>query len=162
VNQVTGARRAQLEAELSRESRTYLASYVLFNQALADHLGLHPTDVQAISLITAAPEMLTVKQIAEVTGLTTGSATRLVDRLERGGYVTRQPDEQDRRRVLVAAVPGRMARVQAVWDDLRGGWQAMFEDLSESELEVVIRHMRRAQQLSQTQMERLRGRSTPP
>jgi DNA-binding MarR family transcriptional regulator len=162
VIQVTGARRAQLEAELSRESRTYLASYVLFNQAVADHLGMHPTDVQAINLITAAPEPLTVKQIAEVTGLTTGSATRLVDRLERGGYVTRRPDEQDRRRVLVAAVPDRMARVQAVWDDLRGGWHVMFQDLSEAELEVIIRHMRRAQELSHIQMELLRGRPTPP
>lgn len=159
---MTGARRAQLEAELSRESRTYLASYVLFNQAVADHLGLHPTDVQAISLITAATEPLTVKQIAEVTGLTTGSATRLVDRLERGGYVTRRPDAQDRRRVLVAAVPDRMTRVQAVWDDLSGGWQALFEDLNEAELEVVIRHMRRAQQLSRTQIERLRVNPTPP
>ncbi|WP_412537939.1 MarR family transcriptional regulator [Longispora sp. K20-0274] len=160
--QVTQDRRAQLEAELAGESRSYLASYVLFNQAVADHLGLHPTDVQAISLITAAPEPLTVKRIAEVTGLTTGSATRLVDRLERGGYVTRQPDERDRRRVLVVAVPARMARVRAVWDDLRPGWQAMFADLSDAELEVLIRHMRRAQQLSRTQMERLRAAPARP
>jgi len=154
---VTRDHRAELEAELSQESRSYMASYVLFNQAVADHLGLHPTDVQAISLITAAPEPLTVKQVAEVTGLTTGSATRLVDRLERDGYVARTPDPTDRRRVLVTPVPKRMARVQAVWDDLRGGWQALFEDLSEKELEVIISHMRRAQQLSRTQTEKLRA-----
>jgi len=158
VIEVTPDRRARLEEELTRESRGYLASYVLFNQAVADHLGLHPTDVQAISLITAAPEPLTVKQVAEVSGLTTGSATRLVDRLERDGYVARTPDPTDRRRVLVTPIAQRLARVQAVWDDLREGWQALFEDLNETELEVIIGHMRRAQQLSRIQTEKLRAR----
>src|SRR4051794_10812392 len=102
---MTDTPRARLYDELSTAARRYLAAYVLFNQALADHLGLHPTDVQCLSLLTAAPGPLTVKQIAEMTGLTTGSATRLVDRLERDGYVVRTPDQRDRRRVLVAPVP---------------------------------------------------------
>ena len=43
---MTETRRARLYEELSMASRRYLAAYVLFNQAIADHLGLHPTDVQ--------------------------------------------------------------------------------------------------------------------
>ncbi|WP_225832594.1 MarR family winged helix-turn-helix transcriptional regulator [Streptomyces sp. NK08204] len=151
-------RRARLYEELSRESRRYLAAYVLFNQAIADHLGLHPTDVQCLSLLTAEPGPLTVKQIADMTGLTTGSATRLVDRLERGGYVLRTPDPQDRRRVLVSPVPERMARVTSVWDDLGQTWQRLLDDHTEDELEVITRHMRRAHDLSHTQMRRLRSR----
>ncbi|WP_030412809.1 MarR family winged helix-turn-helix transcriptional regulator [Streptomyces sp. NRRL S-1448] len=158
---MTDPHRAQLYEELSSESRRYLASYVLFNQALADHLGLHPTDVQCLSLLTAEPGPLTVKQIAEMTGLTTGSATRLVDRLERGGYVARTPDQQDRRRVLVTPVPDRIARVAAVWDDLGRSWQALLDEHTEDELEVLIRHMRRAHELSHAQMGRLRSRPKP-
>ncbi|WP_214412171.1 MarR family winged helix-turn-helix transcriptional regulator [Sphaerisporangium fuscum] len=158
---MTGMRRGRLYEELSMASRRYLASYVLFNQAVADHLGLHPTDVQFLSLLTAAPGPLTVKQIAEMTGLTTGSATRLVDRLERGGYVTRTPDREDRRRVLVAPVPERVARVTAVWDDLGQGWQALYAEHSDEELEVIVRHMRRAYDLSHDQMDRLRSRPKP-
>ncbi|MEU9572446.1 MarR family transcriptional regulator [Streptomyces massasporeus] len=153
--------RARLYEELSRESRRYLAAYVLFNQALADHLGLHPTDVQCLSLLTAEPDPLTVKQIADMTGLTTGSATRLVDRLERGGYVARTPDRQDRRRVLVTLVPEHVARVTAVWDDLGVAWHALLDDHTEDELEVITRHMRQAHDLSHTQMQHLRSRPKP-
>ncbi|WP_190110196.1 MarR family winged helix-turn-helix transcriptional regulator [Streptomyces cinnamoneus] len=159
--QVTDPRRARLYEELSRESRRHLAAYVLFNQAVADHLGLHPTDVQCLSLLTAEPGPFTVRQIADMTGLTTGSATRLVDRLERGGYVMRAPDQEDRRRVLVSPVPARIARVTAVWDDLGQAWEELLGEHTDDELEVITRHMRRAHDLSHAQMERLRSRPKP-
>jgi DNA-binding MarR family transcriptional regulator len=159
---VTETRRSGLYEELALASRRYNAAYVLFNQALADHLGLHPTDVQALSLITAEPGPLTVKQIAVLTGLTTGSATRLVDRLERNGFVTRTPDTADRRRVLVAPVPGRLARITAVWDELGRDWAALLDEHSEAELEVITRHLRRAHDLSHVQLQRLRSMPPPP
>ncbi|MFI7011322.1 MarR family winged helix-turn-helix transcriptional regulator [Streptomyces sp. NPDC050145] len=159
--QITNSRRALLSAELTEESRRYLAAYVLFNQAVADHLGLHPTDVQCLSLLTAGPGPHTVKQIAGMTGLTTGSATRLVDRLERDGYVVRTPDRQDRRRVLVTPVPERIARVTEVWDELGRTWQALLDDHTEDELEVIIRHTRRAHDLSHAHMRHLRSRPKP-
>ncbi|MGW0765542.1 MarR family winged helix-turn-helix transcriptional regulator [Streptomyces sp. NPDC002676] len=154
-------RRARLYDEMSMTSRRYLAAYTLLNQAIADHLGLHPTDVQFLSLLTAEPNPLTVRQIADMTGLTTGSATRLVDRLEREGYVSRTADPHDRRRVLVAPVPERIARVTAVWDDLGEAWQALLDEHTEDELEVITRHMRRAHDLSHDQMRRLRSRPKP-
>ncbi|MBF6090201.1 MarR family transcriptional regulator [Nocardia cyriacigeorgica] len=154
-------RRRALYDELSSESRRYMASYALFNQAVADRLGLHPTDVQCLSLLTGAPEPLTVKQISEMTGLTTGSATRLVDRLERGGYVTRTTDVHDRRRVLVTPVSERLTRVSALWDDLGEGWQAMLSEHTDDDLEVIIRYMRNAQQLSRIQIERLKAGAAP-
>ncbi|MER7009510.1 MarR family transcriptional regulator [Dactylosporangium sp. NPDC000555] len=158
---MTGARRARLYEELALASRRYNAAYVLFNQAIADHLGLHPTDVQALSLLTAEPGPLTVKQIAVLTGLTTGSATRLVDRLERGGYVVRAPDRDDRRRVLVSTVPERVARVSAVWDELGQAWQDLFAGHTEEELEVITSHLRQAHDLSHTQLARLRAMPKP-
>src|SRR4051812_6083535 len=158
---MTGADRPQLYDELLMASRRYLAAYVLFNQAIAEHLGLHPTDVQALSLLTAENRPVTVKELAEMTGLTTGSATRLVDRLERGGYVARRPDQHDRRRVLVTPVPDHVARVTAVWDDLGESWQTLLDDHTEEELEIVTRHLSRAYDLSHAQMDRLRARPKP-
>ncbi|MFG2367419.1 MarR family transcriptional regulator [Streptomyces mirabilis] len=69
-----------------------------------------------------------------MTGLTSGSATRLVDRLEKTGYVTRQRDEQDRRRVLAKPVPAAMQRLREFWDSLAEAWQAMFDGWPASEL----------------------------
>ncbi|GGQ20929.1 hypothetical protein GCM10010266_50240 [Streptomyces griseomycini] len=149
--------RSVLTAELAVVSRRHMASYALFSQALADHLGLHPTDLQCLNLLTLEGGPVTTGRIAELTGLTTGSATRLVDRLERAGYVVRERDEGDRRRVLVATVPERAAEFGRVWDRLGGGWTALFDDLDDSELALFIDHLRRATDFGAQQAERLRA-----
>lgn len=152
----SAARRSALLAELSTTSRRYMAAYALFNQAVADHLSLHPTDLQCLNLLSLEAAPVTTGRIAELTGLTTGSATRLVDRLERAGYVTRARDTADRRRVLVATVPGRMAEFGAVWERLNGDWAAMFEAYDDDEVALLIAHMRRTVELSAAQIARLR------
>ncbi|MFF2011656.1 MarR family winged helix-turn-helix transcriptional regulator [Streptomyces sp. NPDC058195] len=148
--------RGALMAELTVESRRYMAAYALFNQAVADYLRLHPTDLQCLNLLGLEAVPVTTGRIAELTGLTTGSATRLVDRLERGGYVTRARDTVDRRRVLVTLVPERMAEIGAVWGRLNGAWAAMFDAYDDEELALLITHMRRTVELSARQVEALR------
>lgn len=156
MSQKSQPRRSALMAQLTVESRRYMAAYALFNQAVADHLRLHPTDLQCLNLLGLEAAPVTTGRIAELTGLTTGSATRLVDRLERGGYVTRERDTVDRRRVLVTTVPERMAEIGAVWERLNGAWSAMFEAYDDDEVALLITHMRRTVELSALQVEALR------
>jgi DNA-binding MarR family transcriptional regulator len=144
-------------AGLEVESRRYIAAYVLFNQAVADRVGMHPTDLQCVSLLTIEAGPFTAGRIAELTGLTSGSASRLVDRLERAGYVTRQRDPQDRRRVLVVPAPDAVERLGAVWEGLRKGWTELFAGYSADELSLLRRHMRRTTELSRAQVQRLRS-----
>ncbi|MFL6126046.1 MarR family winged helix-turn-helix transcriptional regulator [Actinophytocola sp.] len=148
-------RRSDRLAELNRVSRQYLASYVLFNQAVADRLGMHPTDVQCLNLLTLEAESRTTGQIAELTGLTSGSATRLVDRLERAGYVRRERDTGDRRKVLVHLVDEGIAEFGRMWAELSQGWDAVFDGYTEKELALLVRHMRRTIELSAAQRDRL-------
>ncbi|WP_128376022.1 MarR family winged helix-turn-helix transcriptional regulator [Streptomyces cavernae] len=150
------ARRSLLLDELSTESRRYMAAYALFNQAAADHLGLHPTDLQCLNLLGLEKAPVATGRIAGLTGLTTGSATRLVDRLERAGYVVRERDTTDRRRVLVAAVPEKMAEFGRLWQQLTAGWYQLFEQLDEDELALLIGHMRRTVEFSARQTAQLR------
>ncbi|MFF4187875.1 MarR family winged helix-turn-helix transcriptional regulator [Streptomyces sp. NPDC001691] len=153
----TGPDRDGLLRDLGAVSRRYMASYALFNQALADHLGLHPTDLQCLNLLGLEPGPVTTGRIAELTGLTTGSATRLVDRLERAGYVTRRRDTEDRRKVLVEVVPERMAELGKVWGRLNGAWWEMFDAYGDEEIAFIATHMRRTVDLSASQVERLRS-----
>ncbi|GAA1414540.1 MarR family transcriptional regulator [Streptomyces thermospinosisporus] len=158
---MSGNARSRLLAELSVVARRYIASYALFNQAVADHLGLHPTDLQCLNLLTLEGGPVTTGRIAELTGLTTGAATRLVDRLERAGYVERRRDAEDRRRVLVAPVPERAAEFERVWERLGGGWLALFDDLDDEQLALFIDHMRRTTEFSARQTARLRAGEVP-
>ncbi|MEU7466992.1 MarR family transcriptional regulator [Streptomyces sp. NPDC044984] len=154
---MAGNTRAGLLAELAVVSRRYVAAHALFNQALADRLGLHPTDLQCLNLLTLEGGPVTTGRVAELTGLTTGSATRLVDRLERAGYVVRERDADDRRLVLVAVVPERAAEFGRVWERLGGGWVALFDDLDDAQLALFIDHMRRTTELGAEQAARLRS-----
>ncbi|MDX3526500.1 MarR family winged helix-turn-helix transcriptional regulator [Streptomyces sp. ID05-39B] len=154
---MSGNVRSRLLGELSVVSRRYVAAFALFNQTVADRLGLHPTDLQCLNLLSLEREPVTAGRVAELTGLTTGSATRLVDRLEKAGYVVRERDAADRRRVLVATVPERIAEFGRTWERLGGDWSPLFEDLDDAELAVIVRHMRRTVEFSGEQVVRLRG-----
>lgn len=150
-------RRDRLLSELSVAARHYTAAYALFNQALADHFGMHPTDVQCLNLLSLEPGRVTIGRVGELTGLSTGAATRLVDRLERAGYVTRERDPQDRRRVLVGTEPERLAAFGQVWNELSQAWWQMFEEYDEEHLDLLLTHMRRTVELSAVQVGRLRA-----
>lgn len=86
---------ARLVLELFRHGTALAAG-------LAARTGLHPTDVNALRLLDAASvRPLSVNALGAELGLTSGSVTALVDRLETHGLVARRRDDSDRRRVLV-------------------------------------------------------------
>ena len=82
--------------------RQYLDAVGLHGMAGAEAAGLPPTEWYAVSLITLAGQMSS-GDLAARAGLTTGATTRLIDRLEKAGYVRRASDPADRRRVIVEA-----------------------------------------------------------
>ncbi len=102
----------ELRRRISTEALRFIAGVVLHNQAVAQRLGLGGSDLQFLSLL-GMHGPLTPGRLAELTGLTTGTVTGVIDRLERGGYVRRERDASDRRKVLVTPVPEAMAALGA-------------------------------------------------
>src|ERR1700690_1870645 len=84
---------------------------ILFSQSVADRLGLAVTDAEALEQL-ATLGRATAGQIAELTGLTTGAATRMIDRLEQSGFVRRAADPADRRRGIVEPILDRVRDVE--------------------------------------------------
>ncbi|MFB9966596.1 MarR family winged helix-turn-helix transcriptional regulator [Sinosporangium siamense] len=141
------------------ESQRHYAAYVLFNQAMADHLQIHSTDLQCVALLDLESGPVSTGEIARLTGLTPGSATRLVDRLEKAGLVARHPDPADRRRALVALAPKARERIGAAWDLPGKAFAEVLERYSEAELTVIADYLHRAADVGRAQAERLAGRS---
>lgn len=87
-------------AGIAADLKTFAARVILHGLRASDALSLAPTDLVCMCLLQlngpASPGWL-----AETIGLTTGAVTGMVDRLERAGYVTREPDPHDRRKVIV-------------------------------------------------------------
>lgn len=75
-------------------------SSVLFRNAISRKLGLSVTDSDCLSLLSIKG-VATPTELARYTGLTTGSATAMLDRLEKAKFIRRKPNPEDRRGVLV-------------------------------------------------------------
>ena len=86
----------------------------LFGQTVAIRFGLSESDIEALEVLIDSGAA-TAGKLSDLTGLTTGAVTRVIDRLEQAGYVRRVPDPTDRRRVIVELVPERMRRSRRRW-----------------------------------------------
>jgi DNA-binding MarR family transcriptional regulator len=154
----TSTRRA-LVARNAEVMRDFMAHAVLFQDAVARSAGLNGTDLQAVGLLVAGGPA-TPGELAARTGLTAGGAiTAVVDRLERAGFVTRSRDPQDRRRVLVSAVPDAIAEaVGPAYAGVTERWGEVLAALSDEQLEFANDLFARAAAVNRAEVERMRGR----
>ncbi|MEU8361187.1 MarR family transcriptional regulator [Nonomuraea sp. NPDC048882] len=150
--------RAETLQRVIAESQRHYAAYTLFNQAMADRLGLHPTDLQCVALLELEPGPVSSGAVARLTGLTPGSATRLVDRLEKAGLVVRRPDPDDRRRALVALAPEARTRISDAWEVPGTAFGEVLARYDDAELELIADYLRRASEVGRAQAERLTAR----
>lgn len=98
----------ELRARISASVLRFIASAVLHNQEVAQRVGLAGSDSQFLTLLRLHGP-LTPGRLAALTGLSTGTVTGVVDRLEGAGFVRRERDAGDRRRVLVTPVEEALA-----------------------------------------------------
>lgn len=92
--------RKDLEKQVFLAARDQGISSVLFRNATSRRLGLNVTDSECLSLL-AIKGISTPTELARFTGLTTGSATAMLDRLEKAKFIRRKPNPNDRRGVLI-------------------------------------------------------------
>src|SRR5919108_6051508 len=102
--------RAALMQELEEAMRRSSAQGVLYGQAVANVAGISGSDLECLDFLILEGRV-TAGRLAEVTGLTTGAITGVVDRLEKAGFVRRERDEADRRKVFIVVVPEAAARI---------------------------------------------------
>lgn len=128
----------------------------LFEQVMADRLGLNRTDVIVLSLLGLRGAQ-TAGQLAEATGLTTGAVTGVIDRLERAGYARRTPDPDDRRRVNVTLLRERLAPAVRLSEPLHRAVHGLDGDFTAAQRAAVASYVQRAAALFRGEALRLRG-----
>jgi len=89
-----------LEKQVSIAAQENGVSSVLFRNAIGRKLGLNIADMECLSLLFIKG-ISTPTELARYTGLTTGSTTAMLDRLEKAKLITRKPNPKDRRGVLI-------------------------------------------------------------
>ncbi len=135
--------RSTLVSALTDALREVSGLSVLFSQVIADRLGIGSTDLETLGILSRDGPV-TAGRLAELTGLTTGAITGLVDRLERAGYVRRKPDPHDRRRVIIRLNAEREAELLPLFASMQQSMERLYAAYTDAELSLILDFIRRA------------------
>jgi DNA-binding MarR family transcriptional regulator len=130
--------RAALLLELEHAMRRSSAQGVIFGQTVANTVGISGSDLECLDFLNLEGRV-TAGRLAEVTGLTTGAITGVVDRLEKAGLVRRERDASDRRKVFIAVVPENIAKVSRHYEHMHQSMLKLWENYSDAELQLLLR-----------------------
>src|SRR3954468_3191892 len=130
--------RDALLRELEEAMRRSSAQGVLFGQTVANVAGISGSDLECLDFLNLEGRV-TAGRLAEVTGLTTGAITGVIDRLEKAGFVRRERDESDRRKVFIVVVPEGAARIARFYVPMQQAMHKLWNRYSEEELRLLLR-----------------------
>jgi MarR family transcriptional regulator, organic hydroperoxide resistance regulator len=137
------SKRKDLVAAMFLELRRMVANSVLFNLRMAETLEVNPTDLQFINFLELYGP-LTPGKLAEFSRLTTGGVTVVLNRLEKAGVITRQPNPDDRRSSLVHVAPKFLRSARSAYAGMSDATNALLAQFSDKELAVVAAFLKRA------------------
>ena len=129
---------------------------VLLSQVIADKVGLAPSDLECMGFLQDLGPV-TAGRLAELTGLTSGAVTRMIDRLERRRYVRRRSDPNDRRKVLVELVPGRLKEFEHFYGPMAKSTTDFLARYSDSELALIAELLEKMLDFGRTQTQRIQA-----
>jgi DNA-binding MarR family transcriptional regulator len=149
--------RAKLAEQFGAGVRRTGSLFQLMGQAAADRIGINATDLNCLNILSFRGEM-TAGELARETGLTTASITGVTDRLEEAGFVRRERDPADRRRVVIRLVLEKgLAEVAPVFLPMVRDWQRMADRYTDDELRLIVDFYGRMEEVIRTHLARLRG-----
>jgi DNA-binding MarR family transcriptional regulator len=158
----THLRREALIEALLEELRNTSATSVLFSQVVAEQVGLNPTALECLDILGRSGP-ITAGRLAELTGLTTGAITGVVDRLEASGYARRERDTRDRRRVIVRPLLEKAGHdLGPYFAPLLQATTDLCSQYSDEDLAVIYDFVTRANATVHEETMRLREAPTPP
>jgi DNA-binding MarR family transcriptional regulator len=122
--------------------RELATAIVAFQDTVARRAGMTAAERKCAGLIAERGDV-TPKQLAQLTGLTTGAITGIVDRLERAGYATREPNPHDRRSVIVRSRnAGKLNQITGpLFRSLTAAMTKLDERYTPEERALIQRHL---------------------
>jgi len=148
--------RKEIIQAINQKFREMSTETILFHQAVADVLGLHITDHKCLDFIYRFGAMPAGK-LCELTGLTTGAVTGIIDRLEEAGYVRRRNDPKDRRLTIVEPTQNKKLerKLETIFIPLHEGMHKLLSSYSDSELAFLLEAVTKGVELTHEESKKL-------
>jgi DNA-binding MarR family transcriptional regulator len=125
--------------DLMMAVRRLTRSSLMLQYAVAEKMKLNATDAECIDfLMEIGPS--TAGDLARVTRLTTGAITNVIDRLEKAGFVKRESDPKDRRKVIIRYLPKKHQKTKKYYDTMAADVHELLSGYDESKLKFLLKH----------------------
>jgi len=126
-----------LEKQVFAAARDNGISSVLFRNAVARKLGLNVTDWECLSLLSING-VSKPTELARYTGLTSGSMTAMLDRLEKAQFIRRKTNPEDRRSVLIEITKKWTETAEPLVRGVQQAHAELIASYSDEELETIV------------------------
>ena len=114
------------------------------HEAVARNAGLSGTDHKYLGFLIERGQM-TAGELSNLTGLTTGAVTGLIDRLEKKNLVKRQFAANDRRKVIIEPnTENIMALFVPLYEEFRNNSEELITSFSDEEIEIIETYLSKA------------------
>lgn len=126
------------------------------NAEIAKRMGVMLSDLDCLhALNTHGPA--TAATLAHRVGLTSGSVSRMIDRLDAAGCIARVPDPGDRRRVLIEPTADGLERIRSYYARLAACTRDDLAEFSAAELAALSRFIGVVRDNTAAELARLRA-----
>jgi DNA-binding MarR family transcriptional regulator len=125
------------------------------NRLIAERMGVTASDLDCLHVLNQQGPA-TATELARRVGLTPGSVSRMIDRLDAAGCIKRINDPQDRRRVLIEPTGDGLARIAAYYDGLTARAHDDLAVFRTEELNTLLQFIERSQGSAIDELARLR------
>ncbi|MBW4062053.1 MarR family transcriptional regulator [Candidatus Saccharibacteria bacterium] len=148
----------ELRQQLAVAAREQGIRYTLFRNAIGKQLGLHTTDFEGLDLVFYRG-VATPSELSQYTGLSSGSTTTMIDRLEKAGLVTRTNNPHDRRGTHVSVTTSARIAVGPLFTSARVAQNELIASYSKDELVVLNDYFTRSAAMFEQERTKVLGES---
>nr|WP_140000202.1 MULTISPECIES: MarR family transcriptional regulator [Paenibacillus] len=131
---------------------------VLYQQNVAASLGLYNNDFLSVDILREKGP-ITAGELSKLTGLATGSVTSLIDRLEKNGFVRRENDPNDRRKVIIVPMYENREEISNTYLPLHAEMVKLASSYSDEELLLITQFLDRASAVLEDQIQYLSSKT---
>ncbi|WNV86943.1 MarR family transcriptional regulator [Umezawaea sp. Da 62-37] len=136
-------RRGRSTVTIKESLRDLRVQLALLNHQVGTKVELKDVDLDCLDLVSRHGP-LNPTALAKRAGLHPATITGILDRLERGGWITRDRDPADRRAVVVRIVPDRNAEMYRHYAGMNSSLDEICARYDPAELDVIADFLRRA------------------
>lgn len=127
----------ELIKQLRKVGQAHAYTTIQMHEAVSRKAGLSGTDHKYLGFLLVKGQM-TAGELSDLTGLTTGAVTGLIDRFEKKKLVKRQFTKDDRRKVIIEPnVKNIMALLEPVFKEFGNKSEELIASFSNKELKVI-------------------------